>query len=51
LARTINSAFVQLQVKGSEQKLAEARLVLFESGRIVLNTGMKLLGLQPVERM
>jgi len=28
-----------------------ARLALYESARIVLNNGMKLLGLTPVERM
>ena len=39
------------QVKGSEQALAEARLLLFECGRVTLNNGMRLLGLVPVERM
>ena len=51
LSRSINSAFVVLQVKGSEQKLAEARLLLFEAGRITLNNGIRMLGIQPLDRM
>jgi arginyl-tRNA synthetase len=51
LSRAVNSAFVQLQVKGSEQAVAEARMLLFEAARIVLRNGIELLGLVPVERM
>jgi arginyl-tRNA synthetase len=51
LARAINHAFVHLKVKDTEQHLAEARMLMFESARVVLNNGMKLLGLVPVERM
>ena len=51
LCRTVNSAFVQLQVKGTEEKLAKARMVLFDAARQVLRNGMVLIGLTPVERM
>jgi len=51
LARAINHAFVHLKVKDAEQHVAEARMLMFESARVALNNGMKLLGLVPVERM
>ena len=39
-----------LQVVGSEHELMKARMALYEAARQVLNNGMKLLGLSPVER-
>ncbi|NXW12951.1 SYRM protein, partial [Circaetus pectoralis] len=40
-----------LPVKGSAPELAQARLCLFQAARLVLASGMKLLGITPVTQM
>ncbi|XP_060608990.2 probable arginine--tRNA ligase, mitochondrial [Anolis sagrei] len=44
-------AHKKLPVKGSVPELAEARLCLFQAVRTVLGSGMKLLGITPVNKM
>ena len=51
LSATISAAHQHLYVKGQEQKLAEARALLFWAARIVLHNGLVLMGLNPQERM
>ena len=51
MTHELSSSYDVLQVIGSEEKLKVARLALYESARQVLNNGMVLLGLSPVERM
>ena len=51
LCRLFSSAVDVLKVKGSEEKLAEARLLLIWSTRQVVHSCLRLLGLVPLERM
>ncbi|KAL8692898.1 MAG: hypothetical protein Q9218_002156 [Villophora microphyllina] len=51
MTHTLSSSYDVLQVVGSEPELKKARMALYEAARQVLNNGMKLLGLSPVERM
>ncbi|KAK7206175.1 hypothetical protein BZA70DRAFT_275949 [Myxozyma melibiosi] len=51
LTHTVSSCYNILWVAGQEEELAIARLALYSSAREVLNRGMILLGLTPVERM
>jgi arginyl-tRNA synthetase len=51
LAKTISTALDRLYVSGQEKALATARLALYESARIVLGNAMRLLGLDPLERI
>ncbi len=51
MTHALSSSYDQLQVVGSEPELLKARLALYTSARIVLNNGMRLLGLNPVHRM
>lgn len=51
MTHTLSSSYDVLQVVGSEPKIKEARLALYEAARQVLWNGMTLLGLSPVERM
>jgi arginyl-tRNA synthetase len=51
MTHLLSSSYNVLHVLSSEDELKYARLALYESARIVLNNGMKLLGLVPVERM
>ncbi|EDR29997.1 arginyl-tRNA synthetase, putative [Entamoeba dispar SAW760] len=51
LSHVIASAFSTLRVKGSEPEIAKARLFLFYCARIVLGNGLRLLGLEPLEKM
>ena len=46
----LSSSYDHLRVVGSEPDLKKARMALYECARQVLNNGMKLLGLSPVER-
>ncbi|KAI9679624.1 MAG: hypothetical protein M1829_001586 [Trizodia sp. TS-e1964] len=50
MTHMLSSSYDVLRIVGSEAELAKARMALYESAKIVLNTGMKLLGLTPVER-
>ncbi|ELA46757.1 arginine-tRNA ligase [Vavraia culicis subsp. floridensis] len=51
LSKQVNSLFSTLRVFGEEEKLAQARLAVFEASRKILNNGMKILGMKPLERM
>ena len=50
MTHMLSSSYDVLQVVGSEPELKKARMALYEASRLVLNNGMKLLGLSPVER-
>lgn len=50
MTHLLSSSYEHLRIVGSEPELATARMALYESARQVLNNGMKLLGLTPVER-
>jgi arginyl-tRNA synthetase len=51
MTHTLSSSYDHLRIIGSEPELMKARMALYDAARIVLNNGMKLLGLSPVERM
>jgi arginyl-tRNA synthetase len=52
LAKTFSSIYRKLRVVGEEnQGAASARLALFEATKYVLHTGLRLLGVPPLERM
>ncbi|RPA94651.1 arginyl-tRNA synthetase [Choiromyces venosus 120613-1] len=51
MTHLLSSSYDVLRVVGEEPKLSTARMALYESARQVLNNGMRLLGLTPVERM
>lgn len=50
MAHVVSSSYDHLQVVGSEPELMKARMALYDAARIVLNNGMRLLGLSPLER-
>lgn len=50
MTHTLSSGYDVLKVVGSEPEVKKARMALYESARQVLNNGMRLLGLNPVER-
>ncbi|XP_075718248.1 putative arginine--tRNA ligase, mitochondrial isoform X2 [Rhinoderma darwinii] len=51
LSHLANVAHQSLHVKGSTPEVAHARLHFFNSIRVVLASGMKLLGISPVDKM
>ncbi|KAL6122298.1 Arginyl-tRNA synthetase [Nucleospora cyclopteri] len=51
LCSSINSIINILKVKDADKDVAEARLAVFKSARIVLHNGIKLLGINPLFRM
>ncbi|NXF73845.1 SYRM protein, partial [Sclerurus mexicanus] len=51
LSHLASVAHKTLPVKGSAPEVAQARLCLFEAARLVLASGMKLLGITPVTQM
>lgn len=51
MAHALSSSYDHLQVVGSERNVMIARLALYVAARQVLNNGMRILGLSPVERM
>ena len=51
LAHAISVAHSALWVKGREQALADARLMLYHVARITLGNGLRIIGLTPLERM
>ncbi|KAL9614321.1 MAG: hypothetical protein Q9167_001204 [Letrouitia subvulpina] len=51
MTHTLSSSYDVLKVVGSEPELKKARMALYEAARQVLNNGMRLLGLSPVERL
>ncbi|KAI9733767.1 MAG: hypothetical protein M1818_007181 [Claussenomyces sp. TS43310] len=50
MTHTLSSSYDHLKIVGSERELMKARMALYDAARIVLNNGMRLLGLNPVER-
>ena len=51
LARALHSGYKELRVKGEEEKLAGARLLLLAVVKNVLASGMRILGIKPLEKM
>ncbi|PKS10138.1 hypothetical protein jhhlp_001888 [Lomentospora prolificans] len=51
MTHVLSSSYEHLQVVSSEKEVGKARAALYEAARQVLNNGMRLLGLSPVERM
>jgi arginyl-tRNA synthetase len=50
MSHSLSSSYDVLQVIGSEPELMKARLALYVAARQVLNNGMRLLGLSPLDR-
>ncbi|KAK4118410.1 arginyl-tRNA synthetase [Parathielavia appendiculata] len=50
MTHALSSSYDHLQVVGSERELMKARMALYDAAHTVLGTGMRLLGLSPVER-
>ena len=50
MTHALSSSYDVLKVAGSEAELMKARLALYSAARIVLDNGMRLLGLTPVDR-
>lgn len=50
MTHTLSSSYDHLRIVGSEPELMRARMALYDAARVVLNNGMRLLGLSPVER-
>ncbi|XP_008549531.1 probable arginine--tRNA ligase, mitochondrial isoform X1 [Microplitis demolitor] len=51
LSHVVNRTLERLRVKGEPMDIASQRLLLFQVAKNVLNTGMKLLGLMPLNKM
>ncbi|KAF2748083.1 arginyl-tRNA synthetase [Sporormia fimetaria CBS 119925] len=51
MSHMVSSSYDHLQVVGSDREVMIARLALYKAAKQVLNNGMRLLGLSPVERM
>ena len=51
MTHMLSSSYDVLQVVGSELEMKKARMALYEAARQVLNNGMKLLGLSPLQRL
>jgi arginyl-tRNA synthetase len=50
MTHALSSSYDHLRIVGSERELMLARMALYDAARVVLNNGMRLLGLTPVER-
>ena len=50
MTHVLSSSYDVLKVIGSDPELMKARLALYDAARMVLNNGMRLLGLTPVDR-
>ncbi|KAI8627303.1 arginyl-tRNA synthetase [Xylariaceae sp. FL1651] len=50
MTHILSSSYDHLRIVGSEPGLMKARMALYDAARIVLNNGMRLLGLTPVDR-
>ena len=50
MTHTLSSSYDHLRIVGSERELMLARMALYDAAKVVLNNGMRLLGLTPVER-
>jgi len=51
MTHMLSSGYDVLKVVGSEEEVKIARMALYEAARQVLNSGMRLLGLTPLNRM
>jgi len=51
LAHAVSLAHQTLWIKGQELEIQKARTLLFDSARVVIGNGLRMLGLVPVERM
>ncbi|KAJ1647647.1 arginyl-tRNA synthetase [Coemansia asiatica] len=51
LAHTVSSILEELRVVNQPDDIAEARLLMFNSARIVISSALTLIGLTPIERM
>ncbi|TAQ84852.1 hypothetical protein B7494_g6825 [Chlorociboria aeruginascens] len=51
MTHVLSSSYDHLRIVGSEKEIMKARMALYDAARVVLNNGMRLLGLSPVERM
>ena len=51
LAHYTNAAHAALRVQGAPADVAAARLAMFNAARVVLGSGLRLLGLTPLERI
>jgi len=51
LAKALHSSYMKLRVKDEEPSLAQARLLLFTIVKRVLANGLRILGIQPLEKM
>ncbi|KAI0538997.1 arginyl-tRNA synthetase [Xylaria digitata] len=49
MTHVLSSSYDHLRIVGSEPGLMKARMALYDTARIVLSNGMRLLGLTPVE--
>ena len=50
MTHALSSSYDVLKVIGSEPELMKARLALYSAAKLVLDNGMRLLGLTPVDR-
>lgn len=50
MTHVLSGSYDLLQIVGSEKEIMKARMALYDAARIVLSNGMRLLGLNPVER-
>jgi arginyl-tRNA synthetase len=51
LSHSVSSAYSELWVYGQEERLAKPRLALYISARVCLGNALRMLGLEPLERM
>lgn len=50
MTHTLSTSYDHLRIVGSERELMKARMALYAAAAVVLNNGMRILGLSPVER-
>ena len=50
MTHVLSSSYDHLRIVGAEKEISIARASLYDAARLVLNTGMRTLGLTPVER-
>lgn len=50
MTHVLSSSYDHLRIVGSEKELMKSRMALYAAAHRILNNGMKLLGLSPVER-
>jgi len=50
MTHVLSGSYDHLRIVGSEPEIKKARMALYDAARIVLSNGMRLLGLNPVER-